>query len=377
MEVTRAAAAPVVYVCAEKERGRKKKKMDHEPLLLAKPATHSSSSCSSDTGQHESSSIVLLEINEFGRISNMLDSTGLSHSLNRLVCAFDDALHVYRMHRVGLFNGIYTAFATTDKQHANDAVRFALYCLNYADSLLVDSEHFQSGTVSMRAAVHSGPLTTIRLMSSMDGNITLLGATIREATHLLHNDALKVCTGHVRCSGATATRLNLEDFQHLELHASSWNGKESPMAAFCVLPSTGPLQSLMCGACLVCPHSMRLTHHIAPFLSPHTQNIAGRFGFQVHELRQLRMLYGPNTDMSSIVMAIKNAHASMHPTCVPNVALYSRCGEMTVCDLTFQYVPSRLLLAMAVLPPGTAPENEQAASSLSSVMAAQKGIEPP
>ena len=326
--------------------------------------------------QHECASIVLLKINEFSRMSSMLDSTALCETLNRLVCAFDEALQVYRMVYVGLFNGIYTAFAITDKEHANDAVRFALHCLNHADSLLVDSDHFESGTISMRAAVHSGPVTAVHLSASED-TITLLGATIRECTSLLHNDALKVCTGHVRCSGATAMRLTLEDFQRLELHSSSWNGKESPGAAFCVLPSCCPLQSLMCGACLVCPHSTRLTHHVAPFLSPHTQNVAGRFGFQVHELRHLRMLYGPKTDMTSITAAIKGAHVSMRWTCASEVTLYSRCGEAHVCDLTFQFVPSRLLLAMAVLPPGTAAETGQAASALSLVMAERRDAEPP
>lgn len=287
--------------------------------------------------RYENATIVSIEIAEFMRIGQMLNPEVLCGLLDSLVTVFEAGLRIFRLEGIGFFNGVYTALATSQASHASDATRYALYCITQADSVPVDMQCLQHGTILVCAAVHSGPVVCVTLY----GRTAILGETMTDVSRMLQDSGTVGC---VSCSGATAMQLDLGEFQVDGRLRLSWTGQSSAVQAVrLVHPSKG----LLGGACLVCPVSAKLTHHVAPYLSPQTQDIAGLFGFMPSELRHMRMLYGPDTDANAISCAMRRVSDRLRRAEVQGVVLYTRNGMPRPCALVFDFVPSMRLLSVS------------------------------
>ena len=295
---------------------------------------------SADHRYHDNATVVLVEIAEFMRVGQMLPPEVLCKMLEDVIFAFERGLKTYRVDGIGFFNGVFTALATSEGTHADDAARFALYCISQADSVPVHASRLLHGTVSVCAAMHTGRVALIHMF----GRKALLGETVSSATRMLQESG---AVGRLVCSGAAA--LALGDLAMYNVDARvSWTGHASSALAIRILPAY-PTRGLLGGACLVCPTTSKITNYVAPFLMPSTQDIAGLFGFMQDELRHLRMLYGPETDVSSVTCAMKRARETMQRTEIKGIVLYTRKGMPRKCDLVFEFAPSALLLVMSCL----------------------------
>ena len=293
--------------------------------------------------RHASATVLMIEIAEFMRVGQMLDSSTLCVTLHRLVTAFEDGLGVYRATGIGLFNGVYTAVAAEPHSHVDDAARFALFCISQADSIPIDASRPGEGTISLSVAMHCGPVTGI----VVQGHLTLLGETVAGASRLLQEEGHGAAVGRVRCSGAVAAALPLEHYALDSSRVTSWNGKPTATYATSLVPFS-QTRGLLGGAYLVCPLSLKITCYAAPFLSPTTQDVAGLLGYMPNELKHLRQLFGPCTDTQAIQAALARTNESMKPSVLLDATLYTRNGQATPLRLQFEFVPSMHMLTMSV-----------------------------
>jgi hypothetical protein len=289
--------------------------------------------------QYSNATVVLIEIAEYIRVGQMLVPEALCGMLNCVVSAFERGLQTYRVEGVGFFNGIFTALATRDGTHADDAARFALYCIGQVDSVPVNSARLRHGTVPVCAAIHTGPVTSIHMF----GRTALLGETIASAMQMLQEYG---AVGRLVCSGAAAVAIG--DLGIYKVEDWAVGSTSSSVRAIRISP-THASRGLLGGACLVCPDTAAVTNYVAPFLSPCTQDVAGLFGFMDNELRHLRMLYGPDTDTAAIASAMQRAKETIQGTEIKGVVLYTRSCMARKCSLLFEFAPSTLLLAMSCL----------------------------
>ena len=285
--------------------------------------------------------VLAVDLTNFHDLTRLLPPEKLAVALGALVARLDAALDVYRMTGSGYYSeGRYYALGADPVHHADDAVRYGLHCLQIADAVLVDDERPNNGTLSVRVAAHSGPLVVLRLEAA-PWRPTFVGRTVSDLARLLR----AAQPGEVCCSRATALTLSAEAFHTIiTTPAHSWNGRPSPKPGLRVLPEQPP-DGVLGGACHLCPITLKLAVRGGAFLAS-DNNVAGGFGFLAHELRHMRMLYGPDTDTVAVQAAVRQAFEGPQHTRV-ETTLYTRAGMPVEAALAFDFVPTTRQLAVA------------------------------
>ena len=286
---------------------------------------------------YDNCTVALVEISEYMRVGRMMEPETLCDLLHNIVTSFERGLEPFRVRGVGFFNGVFTALATSEGTHADDAARFALYCITQADSIPVNPEYVSQGTVSVCAAIHTGPVAVVSIFDRP----ALFGETVSAASRMLHESG---AVGRLVCSGSAAMVLDLSLY-NLDSRVS-WTGHAGVGQAIRIIP-TQMTKGLLGGTCLVCPVTGKITNYMAPFLHPGTQDIAGLFGFIQGELKHIRMLFGPDTDVPCIMHTMKHVRETVRRTEISGILLYTRNGMPRQCNLVFEFVPSMILLSLS------------------------------
>ena len=292
-----------------------------------------------------SGSIVVLHIVHFREIGRLLHAERLAKLLTRLLEALDAGLCVYSLTGTAFADGRFMAMGARAQEHANDAVRFGLHCLRLASGMLVDAECPQHGTLAMRVAVHSGRVTIVHQRTTHRPPC-FVGPTVDEAVSLSHH----ALAGEVCCSRATVCDLRLESYPSVVISAAeSWNGEPSPKAGVRVL-APAPAAGHGFAACYMCPNTFHLTFQDG--VRPQDNAIVppSGFGFMPHELRHLRILWGPDTDSASLQTSAAETLRRLKRHSV-TTTLYTRTTLPVRTTITFDYVPTTRQLAITFTTP--------------------------
>ena len=294
-------------------------------------------------------SLVIVDIVHFRDLSRLLSPARLARTLSRFIDAIDVGLPVYGLTGTAFVDGRVIAFGARTKEHANDAVRFGLHCLQTASSMLVDEQRPQSGTLALRVAVHTGAVAVMHQRNSSHPPC-FVGQTMNEAAYLIQKYGV---SGEICCSYATIVDLNLESFDCVSLSNDEiWDGRASAKLGMRVRPEQGSHGFALCS---MCPNTLRLTFQSGPLMPG--MSLPGGFGFQPHELRHLRMLFGPDTDVHRFQTAVDQAMKRMKRHTV-TTTLYTRTGTPTRVAITLDYVPAVRQLSITCIEPTDVQEDD-------------------
>ena len=294
-------------------------------------------------------SLVIVDIVHFRDLSRLLSSARLARTLSRFLDATNLVLPVYGLTGTAFVDGRVVAFGARTREHANDAVRFGLHCLQTASSMLVDEQRPQSGTLALRVAVHTGTVAVMH-QSNSSNPPCFVGRTMTEASHLIRKHG---APGEICCSYATIVDLSMESFESITLSSDeSWDGKPSAKLGMRVRPDQGSHGFSLCS---MCPNTFRLTFQSGPLMPG--MPLPGGFGYQPHELRHLRMLFGPDTDLRRFQTAVEQAMRRMKRHIV-TTTLYTRAGIPTRVAILLDYIPAVRQLSVTCIEPTDAHEED-------------------
>ena len=311
--------------------------------------SQSSGSGGSECVRKMHGSLVIVDIVHFRDLSRLLSSARLARTLSRFIDATNIVLPVYGLTGTAFVDGRVVAFGARTKEHANDAVRFGLHCLRTAASMLVDEQRPQSGTLALRVAVHTG-IVAVMHQSNSSNPPCFVGRTMTEASHLIRKHG---AAGEICCSYATIVDLNVESFESITLSSEeSWDGKPSCKLGMRVRPDQGSHGFSLCS---MCPNTFRLTFQSGPLMPG--MPLPGGLGFQPHELRHLRMLFGPDTDIRRFQLAVDQAMRRMKRHIV-TTTLYTRTGNPTRVAIILDYIPAVRQLSVTCIEPTDAHEED-------------------
>ena len=298
-------------------------------------------------------SLVMVDLVNFRDLARLLSPARLARMLSRFIDAVDAALPVYCLTGSAFVDGRIVAFGARTKEHANDAVRFGLHCLQFASGMPVDEKRPQSGMLALRVAVHSGAIAVLHQRSIANHPPCFIGQAANETALLMQHGGTP---GEICCSQAAAAELGIEAFDSVVLCSEEpWDGKPSPKLGLRVRPAQASQ------VCCMCPNTLRLTFQPGPMNMPGLQ-LPGSFGFQTHELRHLRMLFGPDTDTPRFQFAIDQTTKRMKRHAI-TTTLYTRTGNPTRVRISLDYVPSLRQLTLTCTEPSGGDNNNNSSGS--------------
>jgi class 3 adenylate cyclase len=311
----------------------------------------------------ESGSVFLMDIAGFTTICSGMSPIKSADMLMRFFKRVDVGLNIYGMVLVDIIGDAYLAINITDI-HYEKAVRFAVFCIHAAAKTLIDTDEPSLGTIQVRTAVHSGEMQSIVLESS-PFRYTLIGRAI-ETVRVLEKEG-KI--GAVHCSKEVIALINnastqgsavirkTEPLKELSLNPTAHTRMDEMQLSITLhncpiqkesstLKEIEPLilqenhiQTYLVherrmltspGDVVICPYTLKFVKNSNKFSEV--------FGFAAHELRNFRMLCGPDTEFAKCVSNFREVYELQRKQFILT-RLYTKSGDiagMMALTLTYQ-----------------------------------------
>jgi class 3 adenylate cyclase len=310
----------------------------------------------------EDASIFLMDIVSFTTICSSMSNIKSTDMLQRFFRRVDVGLTIFGMTLIDIIGDAYMAINTTDT-HPERTVRFAIFCINAASKTLIDTENPSRGKIQIRAAVHSGNIHSM-VLETTPFRYTIIGPSLEIVKFLETNGK----AGMVHCSAAVISKINntSNDTDLYETNVDSIRKNAKPiiftrMDAMQLSVTQFNILSLdvkisipeyinslktnnetytyliqerrlitSIGEVIVCPYTLRFIRNSIRFCDI--------FEFQPHELRNIRMLSGPRTDIKSFTAALKSVFESRQKDFTTSF-LYKKNGDtvgIMAITLTYQ-----------------------------------------
>ena len=243
--------------------------------------------------------LVRCDIAGFTAISATLSSAEVQDMLTRLYDKMDGTLRFYGVDKVDIVGDAYYALSRHPRRHATSGICFGLHAMEIAKHTPICTADAGRGNLSVRVAVHSGPVVLIALNAAAF-KYSLIGETFNVVTALETTCVLD--TVHV--SEAAVAQVPPDLRRHFQLSRQT-------QASFSVT-HVWRNETIVCGTTLAIVYATELTLHWLQF--------------EKEELRSFRMLLGPTTHTAKVCASIKKC-LDDGDTVYLETDIYNRAGD--------------------------------------------------